>query len=55
MTPGVNGHRIRAERIDAELPGALASYVGDRLRIEAHGRAARRRYEEFVDPMLNVE
>jgi glycosyltransferase involved in cell wall biosynthesis len=54
VIPDRTGYLIDAERIDAELPAALARFVDRPALVGELGRRARARFEEFVDPRLNV-
>ncbi len=51
---GRNGYLLPAERLVAELPGALRSFVDAPELVARYGRESRRRYEVFADPTLNI-
>jgi glycosyltransferase involved in cell wall biosynthesis len=54
VVPGQTGFLLHADRLEAELPQAIAAFVDQPGLAARLGASARRRFEEFVDPGLNV-
>lgn len=52
---GVNGYLIEGDRVEDDLFAALVSFIEKPDLVSRFGRAARRRYELFADPQVNID